>query len=101
MRHQPCILNYHMLPFTVTPSPFRKCQTSVSKSGGIFEGGKGTQMASGIPQNLFIAERGPRTLYKQFVGGNVCFRNGSLPPLCGEAGQDPRAPEQGAERVCL
>lgn len=68
MRHQPCILNYHMLPFTVTPSPFRKCQTSVSKSGGIFEGGKGTQMASGIPQNLFIAERGPRTLYKQFVG---------------------------------
>lgn len=68
MRHQPCILNYHMLPFTVTPSPFRKCQTSVSKPGGIFEGGKGTQMASGIPQNLFIAERGSRTLYKQFVG---------------------------------
>lgn len=69
MRHRPCILNYHMFPFTMTPSPFRKCQASVSKPGGMSVGGKDTQMASGIPKNLFVAERGPRTLYKQSVGG--------------------------------
>lgn len=102
MRHYPCILNYHVLPFTVALSPFRKCQTSMSKlwgGGAHICGRKMLSHGPWDPTEPVYSRRGPGHRISSPLGDG-CFRNGSFPPLCGQAGQGPRSPEvEGVELV--